>query len=545
MIDMSSIGQPTRGLRRPLHLHFCRGAWLWQLAGCLDTNSSVTGGRPEFAVSTHDFMEVPVAAGRLPQWPKLKLTGVLSPPPEGLALLPGKLTPALLTDLEHPPLNQDRAAEQIPLRLLADGAATWLVPRQPLSRGRRYVLALPADEGARAALGEEAPLAIELAVDPTPSAGARLLASAPADGESDVPVALRQLLLAFDGPLAACAGFRLGSDPTLYLPGTAHAGAAALEIQATALPCTEVDERAHACCRLRLESPLEAGRRYTLDPSAVRDLHGAPPTHASLTFATAAAIADTPPPPPLLASNPCEDEELELSPGVCLLVADRFMLVRLSTATPARVLVELEGRGVRRLAGVETVEIELSELQPGRDYDLALTLADLRGGDLRLHLSVTTTPPLPALNISEVCGDPIGLEPQQEYVELHNFGTTALDVGGFSLGSDLSAADRLPSRVLPGDTRLLVVSPGYDPSAPGEPRPPPGAQRTVLPRPLGRNGLSNRGEALKLWTPSGHLVSQSPAIRVGSGLCLQRQPEPCPGRRPGGDFVAGPCTPGR
>lgn len=121
----------------------------------------------------------------------------------------------------------------------------------------------------------------------------------------------------------------------------------------------------------------------------------------------------------------------------------------------------------------------------------------LRTGGARSHLV-----------ISEVMADPLGTEPAQEWVELYNAGTASVDLGGWQLG-DLESLATLPQVKLDPEHFALVVPEEFETRA-GWAIVPEANTRVIRVSRLGTGGLSNSGEALRLVSPSGKLVSRFP-----------------------------------
>jgi hypothetical protein len=112
--------------------------------------------------------------------------------------------------------------------------------------------------------------------------------------------------------------------------------------------------------------------------------------------------------------------------------------------------------------------------------------------------------------INEVMANPVGPEPQQEWLELYNDGSTDVELGGWML-EDAGAAVELPAATVRPGRFALVVAERYDPDSWVDT---PAAPGTVLVRvpSLGKAGLSNSGEPIRLRSPDGSASSVVPAV---------------------------------
>lgn len=161
-------------------------------------------------------------------------------------------------------------------------------------------------------------------------------------------------------------------------------------------------------------------------------------------------------------------------------------------------------------------------LTPGTSQQLRVTWID-NGGQLeRAQFSVTTGPPTEHLVITEVMANPVGLEPEQEWVELYNDGLAPADLSRYRLVDPAGGAP-LPAMVLPPGRFALVVSEGYDPTSFYDPHPAPDTILVTVAE-LATNGLSNGGEPLALERDDGHVVSRFPPLpKPKAGESVERR----------------------
>ena len=111
--------------------------------------------------------------------------------------------------------------------------------------------------------------------------------------------------------------------------------------------------------------------------------------------------------------------------------------------------------------------------------------------------------------ITEVLANPAGPEPSQEWVELYNPTSVALDLCGYTLddNDDGVGANTLPAATLGPGRYAVVVGKGYTTGPGADPPLASGALLVRLSQRLGAGGLSNAGEPLALRDPLGRLVS--------------------------------------
>jgi hypothetical protein len=113
--------------------------------------------------------------------------------------------------------------------------------------------------------------------------------------------------------------------------------------------------------------------------------------------------------------------------------------------------------------------------------------------------------------ITEVAADPVGAEPSQEFVEIMNIGSAPVDLTGWMIDDNSDANGDLIAggAVLGGGEIALLVAPGFDPSSPDDPAPPPDAVIVRLATSIGSNGLKNGdAESVELYDDTGILKSQ-------------------------------------
>lgn len=242
---------------------------------------------------------------------------------------------------------------------------------------------------------------------------------------------------------------------------------------------------------------------------------------------------------PVLPAAPCEPDEVPFGPA-CARVADDRISVR-SLDAPLLWAVAGEGLDVVIAAGAGD-PLLIAPLPPLSSIALDVAAVDAAGKASWSAFAAATLAPQPHVVITEVLANPLGPEPSQEWVELYNDGLAPADLGGYAL-VDVGGETALPSAVLPPGSHALVVNEGFVPDDELDPPPAPGALLVTVAK-LGKNGLANGGEPLRLEDASGAVVSRSPAAPAPkAGMSLARVSP----RSPDGlssSFVTGWPTPG-
>lgn len=110
--------------------------------------------------------------------------------------------------------------------------------------------------------------------------------------------------------------------------------------------------------------------------------------------------------------------------------------------------------------------------------------------------------------LSEVYANPNGVEPDQEWVEIYNDGLAPTELTGLVL-EDVGGVTELPSATIEPGGFALIVNEAFDELASYDVPPHEGALLVRVPK-LGKNGLSNSGEPLRLIDARGQLRSGFP-----------------------------------
>lgn len=189
--------------------------------------------------------------------------------------------------------------------------------------------------------------------------------------------------------------------------------------------------------------------------------------------------------------------------------------------------------------------LTIPAFEPLREYDIVAYRFDERGRSVRGDVRLSAGEPRPRVVINEVLSDPLGPEPQGEWIELVNVGTAPAFLEGWVL-EDGGGPTPLPAVELPVGAFGLIVARDYSASAGDDVVPLPTAVPLVVER-VGHRGLTNGGEPLRLVDATGRVVSAVPALAARkAGVSIARRdpwsrdevdgfgPHAAPGASPGG-----------
>lgn len=487
---------------------------------------------PTFHLSVYDAAGRPWSALDAPRSPTLVIEAnvPLAPSADAFLLLRGEADEPLRRDLAHAPLNSSTEARRILAEVEAREGRLQLRPKTPLAPGELFTVAVAPWAVAGRAARPAAAFFARLEVSSSPEAGAAVFASVPADGTSEVPTNLAAILVAFDGRIQAeAAALEVRSDSGA-IAGTASVG-----------DCGEMGAPGVSCIRFMASAPWPAGESVSFATSSVlRDATGA----AVPTFRGSFRIGGGPDrvPPGLLAERECPLDG-ESTPAGCAVATDVTWSLETVVDEPARL--ELRGPDgfVRRLAPRGDARLQLHGLMPGVRAPAILRIEDLAGLVTHVALEIATHDDLPTVTVSEVCADPEGPEPAQEWVELHNFGTMPVELRGMSLSDreESLGTTFTTTRTLAPGSRIVVASDAFDPDRAGVP---PGASVLRVGRTLVSGGLANSGEPVYLRDARARRLALVPAMPSRAGACVVRREDAGPRADSRGDFHYAPCSPG-
>ncbi|MEO0324508.1 MAG: hypothetical protein AAF447_16215 [Myxococcota bacterium] len=458
-----------------------------------------------------------------PRRPTLVLEASRSWSPEAPAWLLGDdLDEATLTeDLARAPARVATLATELPTQRELRGTQLRLTPSAPLPLGAAFRWAVPAwaeaEDGSRLGVPEVGSGRVA-----REGAGATLLATWPPEGAAGVPPGLTGAAFAFDDALEGFAGLGLrGPDGPLAT-------------EATPAPCAGLGWPEGTCVTLRWEGALAPGPHALTLSGTQRDWTGGALGPREARFAVSeggAALALLP-----LTCTPGERPEA----GTCVRADDASVVFRFTASGPVRAALVTERGTLSRAAPRGEATLEVSELPPATSLTGTLTLTGLDGSRLVRTLALATTPPLSTLALTEVCSDPLGREPRQEWVEVLNYGDVPVALEALTLADAPSApGDVLPPLTLPAGGRALLVADAFVPEESPEAIP-AGVPLVRLGTSLASGGLTNAGEPVLLRDAEGRRLAAAPARATGAGLCLRNE-EP---ERRAGSWSVGACTPG-
>jgi hypothetical protein len=446
--------------------------------------SSTTGSAAELQVEP----EADVQAA--PPILRLRVTSASDADPAAFVLVRGAVGRAHVRQLASGEISKALRERLVPALTWAEGegAARQIVlaPLAPLDLGEAYVVAAGTPSLAlpfRVAETDE--IATLTRVWPPPDEGATtdLAVYCEMTGKSE-PLAVVEL------PVELAP---IGRPGTLRTGAMRHAGASCLRFEAEVADAGDVDEGP-----LVLPPLVEVGdRQLRVDPRPL--------------------VRRAAPPPPL-APLACEEGELSFGLGCARVEDDR--LVARAPAVP--LLWAIAGEGVDLvLATGPGQPFIVSPLPPISAVSLTVGVYDVAGRRVESAFAAVTEPPRPHVVLNEVLADAIGPEPGQEWVELVNDGLVSAELEGYVLG-DIGGATVLPAATLAPGAFALVVNAAFLEDDELDVSPAPGTLILRVDK-LGKNGLSNAGEPLRLSDASGHVVSRFPAMKSPkAGLSVAR-----------------------
>lgn len=216
--------------------------------------------------------------------------------------------------------------------------------------------------------------------------------------------------------------------------------------------------------------------------------------------------------------EPCAATESPVAAGCVSVMDDRLVV------TPPREpqLWWLSMNGLHQaFETFDELPFVVAGLEPDSDQLLEGDVFDLSGHAERLAVEFRTLPALVHVAINEVYADANGPEPEQEWVELVNSGTLPVDFEGWVL-EDVGGQTELPSALLQPGGFAVIVNEAYVPDADYDLLIDPLALELRVPA-LGKSGLSNSGELIRLRAPAGDIVSRFPGLPAERGRSVARK----------------------
>jgi hypothetical protein len=221
-------------------------------------------------------------------------------------------------------------------------------------------------------------------------------------------------------------------------------------------------------------------------------------------------------------STLCAEIEAPLGAG-CARVSDDSLELRANAALlwtfvePTPALVTTSAGEVARVGG----------LAPDSEFRIRGETIDVRGERKGFDLTLRTAPARPRVVLNEILANARGAEPSMEWIEITNAGSASANLEGYRL-EDAGGSVTLPSLELASGAFALLVKDGFMPD-PGTDVPPlEGTPILYLPS-LGKSGLSNSGELVRLYDANDELVSQVPALKApDAGVSVAREAPDAP-----------------
>ncbi len=208
------------------------------------------------------------------------------------------------------------------------------------------------------------------------------------------------------------------------------------------------------------------------------------------------------------------DEYAPLISGFAMTIAEGCVHAQFVTDEAAwfEIVITAGGEETPLAAGEIGTKFDLLTHLPDLPFDVdaqAIVRAVDRAGNsadsavVALHLP----PKVPRLVITEVLGNPAGSEYTQEFVELKNLETEPVSLAGLSI-ADKTGSDALPDMAVPAGGFALLVAAAFVADDGKDPVPRDGTVIVPVSGRIGADGLSNSGEAVRLVSGEGIVVSQ-------------------------------------
>lgn len=215
-----------------------------------------------------------------------------------------------------------------------------------------------------------------------------------------------------------------------------------------------------------------------------------------------------------------------------------------AVSEPVRIELPRSTGVLRWLAPRGMVSLSIEDLAAGTSEPVDLVLVDLAGLRTSVPIVITTQPALAPITITEVCANPVGAEPDQEWIELTNVGDVPARLSGLGISDrdDEPGTALFTKRSLVPGARILLVGEDFDADAAGVP---PGTPLVVVGRTIVTSGIANSGETLFLRDDVGQRLASVPALAGREGECLVRDADAHARADAIDDFHYDACSPGR
>ena len=226
-----------------------------------------------------------------------------------------------------------------------------------------------------------------------------------------------------------------------------------------------------------------------------------------------------------MSEKPCQGLQLSMA---CVSTSEASVEIELSAGTYAVEIVLLEEGGDSPNSphyilsqSAEATSHVFGPTMPLGTYEVSVSCIEpcIDETEEAERVLLVAGPAAPRFVLNEVLADPLGAEPEAEWVEILNAGTKAGSLEFLEIW-DSGGGSVLPDVVLePGQYGLIVredfsLGPDELPSA---------ESKRVEVRSIGQNGLRNSGEVVSLRDTNGNILSSIVARSTAEGVSLSRR----------------------
>jgi|GEM_PF-1407622 len=365
----------------------------------------------------------------------------------------------------------------------------------------------------------------------TSASGFRLLQ--PEDGAAAVPINLAALVIQTPAPISArqpgvVAPFRLSASS-----GTS------VGVGFATRPCPVGIAPELTCYALTPTERLSPASRYVVDVGDARWPDGTPVSSGAIGRFETAPVADETPP---VVANVIADVSECLRLQVSLSEPAQTTISVTTGSTKIELILPPSGTS-------QNAVVPLAALGAALPANVQVTAVDAAGNIGQSEPVAIVTPARPPLVIAEVLVNPAGSEYTQEFVEIVNVGNLPLSLAGLTI-EDSGGSDPLGTGTLAPGQRALVVAAGFVADEGSDPSPSPGTLLVRVEGRIGRDGLTNTGEAVTIKAADGRVVDRwggwfDMGATAWNGRSTHRSPPdyPCDGKETWTDKPQNP-TPG-
>ena len=205
----------------------------------------------------------------------------------------------------------------------------------------------------------------------------------------------------------------------------------------------------------------------------------------------------------------CEEYETKCN-KICISYSSIAVIFRVELDQRANIFIREEEEGIiRTIDWDEDAIIGIIDLSPNKYYNFSIWAENRYTQNSEIiYCNIKTEKEKPTVVINEVLYNPKGKEPDQEFVELYNFGEEAIELDGWKI-KDENGEDILKDVIILPYDYIIIVGENYSIENRMDPLPP--LEKIVyVEGSIGGNGLKNRGEVVSLYDDKGELISWFP-----------------------------------